>query len=86
MSDYDEMMKRYTEAAAAELKPLIAEAAHALDLEDTAAIEQLGGYLTRAWMDGAMAGQESMLEQAKSQGFDVKNRVVQAPDSGSGRS
>ena len=67
----------HTDRGGAELKPLIEEAAAALQLEGDA-VEQLGGYLAKAWMDGAMAGQESMLKQAEEAGFTVENRMVAA--------
>lgn len=78
MADYDEMMRGFTAAGAAELKPLIAEAAEALRL-DADDVLRLGGFISKAWMDGAMAGQDSMLAQAAEQGFVVENRMIRGP-------
>jgi hypothetical protein len=80
MTDYDEMMLKLSTAAAEELRPLIAEAAEVLAVREED-MPDLGGFLTKAWMDGAMAGQEAMVAQAAEQGFAVENRMLRAPRS-----
>jgi hypothetical protein len=76
------MQARYAQRAAPALKRLSEEAAKALKLARQVEREQLGLYLARAWMDGAMAGQDETLDQTAEQGYIVRERKVRAPKDG----
>jgi hypothetical protein len=82
MSDYDDLMQKYAGTAAEDLKPLTEQAAQAVGVSDTAAKEQLGLFLAKAWMAGAMAGQDEMVAQAKEQGYNVDVSALKPPPDG----
>jgi hypothetical protein len=80
MPEYGDLLRNYSTAAAQDLKPMIREAATALGLEGDRLIQALGGFMARAWMAGALAGQSEMVAQAIDQGAQVDQTMLRPPD------
>jgi hypothetical protein len=79
VSDYDDLQQRYAGVAAEDLKPIIEDAATLLGVDTPSTVEQLGVLFARAWMAGAQAGQDEMVDQAAEGGLIIERVVLKPP-------
>jgi hypothetical protein len=79
MSEHDDLLHNMFTAAAADLRPLLDEAAEQLELT-VGQVVGLGHFLGTAWVAGAKAGQAEMMAQAIEQGIEVRPQVASRDD------